>query len=80
MALTSRFTRRATAPPSFRGTVRLQDQFRILGLFKENIIADQTGNAPPINAVFVDGQGSSTPSTAITASALSSPRSEPSAR
>jgi tripartite-type tricarboxylate transporter receptor subunit TctC len=35
------------------GTVRLQDQFRILGVFnKENIIADQTGNAPPINAVF----------------------------
>jgi tripartite-type tricarboxylate transporter receptor subunit TctC len=35
------------------GIVRLKDQFRILGIFnKENILKEQSGNAPPINAVF----------------------------
>jgi tripartite-type tricarboxylate transporter receptor subunit TctC len=35
------------------GTVRLRDQFRILGVFnKENIIPEQSGNAPPVNKVF----------------------------
>jgi tripartite-type tricarboxylate transporter receptor subunit TctC len=35
------------------GIVRLKDQFRILGVFnKENILKEQSGNAPPINAVF----------------------------
>jgi tripartite-type tricarboxylate transporter receptor subunit TctC len=35
------------------GIVRLKDQFRILGVFnKENILKEQSGNAPTINAVF----------------------------
>jgi len=35
------------------GIVRLKDQFRVLGVFnKENILAQESGNAPPINAVF----------------------------
>jgi len=35
------------------GVVRLKEQFRVLGVFnKENMLAEQSGNAPAINAVF----------------------------
>jgi tripartite-type tricarboxylate transporter receptor subunit TctC len=35
------------------GIVRLKDQFRVLGVFnKENIVPQQSGNAPAINKVF----------------------------